>query len=241
MLEEDSFDVRYLPTGSDDYVTSLAETCGVLVAGHSHGGIRTWGLDGKHVDPLRDHGGTVSSLVGVGDMLASAGEETVKLWERDSATCLRVLEGHTDKVRSLAVFQNLLASGSDDETIRLWDPATGECVRTLVRNHSSVTCLTVFRDHLVSGSSDGIVCWWTANGDIATVGMGHTRSVLQLAHSEDFLFSASMFEIIAWNRAGRKMRTFDLVGTDVPKMCFWNGSLVVAQYQEVTKFRGERV
>ena len=46
---------------------------------------------------------------------------------------LQTLEGHSDRVQSVAFSQDgqLLASGSDDKTIKLWDPTTGALKHTL--------------------------------------------------------------------------------------------------------------
>jgi len=56
---------------------------------------------------------------------------TVRLWDVETGRTLRVLEGHTATVTSVAwsADQRLALSGSDDDTVRLWDVETGRSLR----------------------------------------------------------------------------------------------------------------
>lgn len=68
-----------------------------------------------------------------GDRLASGGgDTTVRLWDVESGTCLRILIGHGDKVQGLAYSPHgdAVASAGEDMTVRIWDLSTGECCRT---------------------------------------------------------------------------------------------------------------
>ena len=58
---------------------------------------------------------------------------TVRLWDLETGRCLRVLEGHTDAVVSVAwsADPRRALSGSNDKTVRLWDVETGRCLRVL--------------------------------------------------------------------------------------------------------------
>jgi WD40 repeat protein len=59
--------------------------------------------------------------------------ENVKIWDVSTGECLRTLQGHTKRVRSIKISSNhkILVSGSFDETIKIWDFNTGECLKTL--------------------------------------------------------------------------------------------------------------
>ena len=72
--------------------------------------------------------------------LSGSDDTTVRLWEVESGRCLRVLEGHTDRVWSVAWSpdgQHAL-SGSDDKTVRLWEVESGRCLRALEGHSDSV-------------------------------------------------------------------------------------------------------
>jgi WD40 repeat protein len=56
-------------------------------------------------------------------------DKTIRIWNAETGGCERVLEGHSDWVRSVVFSHDSkkVASGSGDETIRIWDAETGEC------------------------------------------------------------------------------------------------------------------
>jgi WD40 repeat protein len=81
--------------------------------------------------------------------------------------CLQTLEGHSNRVYSVAFSHNStrLASASFDSTFKIWDASSGACLQTL-EGHSSIDNLVGFRTHQsfhqgISISSDTI--WITHN------------------------------------------------------------------------------
>jgi hypothetical protein len=58
---------------------------------------------------------------------------TVRLWDLESGRCLRVMEGHTHTIRSVALSKDHrhALSVAEDKTVRLWDLETGHCLRVL--------------------------------------------------------------------------------------------------------------
>ena len=52
---------------------------------------------------------------------------------------IRILKGHSDWIRSVAISPDgkILASGSDDKTVKLWNMTTGQEIRTL-NGHSGL-------------------------------------------------------------------------------------------------------
>ncbi|PMD28771.1 WD40 repeat-like protein, partial [Hyaloscypha variabilis F] len=66
-------------------------------------------------------------------LLASASDETVKLWDAGSGVVLQTLEGHSGHVNAMAFSPDgkLLASASDDKTVKLWDAGSGAALQTL--------------------------------------------------------------------------------------------------------------
>ena len=74
----------------------------------------------------------------------------------------RVLEGHTNIVRALAVgLDGKMYSGSYDKTIRVWSHVDGAHLRTLEGHTDNVRALTVGLDgNLYSGSWDRTIRVW---------------------------------------------------------------------------------
>ena len=70
---------------------------------------------------------------------------------------IRILEGHTNSVRAVAVTPDgrSAVSGSEDRTLRVWDLESGQTLRTLEGHTSSVNAVAVAPDgrRAVSASS----------------------------------------------------------------------------------------
>lgn len=76
--------------------------------------------------------GPVRTLVySNGRMFSGSYDKTVRVWDMEHLTCVRVLTGHSGAVRALACSANCVFSGSDDTTIKVWDSTSLECLKTL--------------------------------------------------------------------------------------------------------------
>ena len=74
--------------------------------------------------------------------LVSCSDNTIKIWDLESKTCLKTLCGHTNTVICLEVLTNgQLISGSFDKSIKVWNTENGKCVNTLNDHAYSVVCL----------------------------------------------------------------------------------------------------
>jgi WD40 repeat protein len=86
--------------------------------------------------------------------------------------CLKVLQGHTGAVWTVAYAPSagsanspdgrILASGGDDQTVRLWDLQTGHCLHIL-DEHSGWVRSVIFNSNgqiLFSGSDDRTIKLW---------------------------------------------------------------------------------
>jgi WD40 repeat protein len=86
------------------------------------------------------------------------------LWDLVIGKCLKVLQGHGDKVMDLALSPdgNTLASASLDRTIKLWNSKTGECLRTLEGHTYWVLSIDFSPDGLtlISSSKDETIRLW---------------------------------------------------------------------------------
>jgi small GTP-binding protein len=115
---------------------------------------------------------------------------TVRLWDVETGKCLRVLEGHTGQVLSVAwnADQRYAISGSGDRTVRLWDVETGKCLRVLEGHTLSIKGVAYNADqrHILSNSRDHTVRLWDVEtGQCLRVLEGHKGQVLSVAWSAD--------------------------------------------------------
>ncbi|GIH14276.1 protein kinase domain-containing protein [Rugosimonospora africana] len=102
-----------------------------------------------------------------GTGLSGDGEGTVRVWDLEGGTCLRVLEGHQKMVESVSLGpdRRRALSSSRDGTVRLWDLDTGACLRVLNQTKGLMHRSMPVRFHpdgrqAVVGGGDGIVRYW---------------------------------------------------------------------------------
>lgn len=65
-------------------------------------------------------------------------DNTIKIWDRSTLQCIKVLTGHTGSVLCLQYDDKAIISGSSDSTVRVWDANTGEMVNTLIHHCEAV-------------------------------------------------------------------------------------------------------
>lgn len=92
-------------------------------------------------------------------------DKTVMLWDIWKGTCLVVLRGHDNWVRSLLFHPSgrYLYSSADDKTIRIWDCKTARTAKVLADAHEHfVTCIALNPRYplLASGGVDKAVRVW---------------------------------------------------------------------------------
>ncbi len=122
--------------------------------------------------------------------LTGADENTVWLWEVESGRCLRVLEGHTRSIWSVAWSGDgrHALSGANDDTVRLWEVESGRCLRVLKGHVGGIYGMVWSGDgrHALSGSFDKTVrLWEVESGRCVRILEGHTGSVEGVAWSGD--------------------------------------------------------
>ena len=82
---------------------------------------------------LRGHSGYVRGVVVTADgrrAVSGSDDHTLRVWDLEAGTILRVLEGHTDRVLSLIVTPDggRAVSGDRHGTLRMWDLESGRCL-----------------------------------------------------------------------------------------------------------------
>lgn len=88
---------------------------------------------------LSGHNSYIWSVIHIADYkinyIASASQDnTVKIWNLDTKTCVKTLSGHTNWVTTIQIFKldpKILISASYDHNIKFWNLDTGECIKTL--------------------------------------------------------------------------------------------------------------
>ena len=74
-------------------------------------------------------------------------DNTTKIWDIESNSCLRTLEDHSNIVYALQFLgNNTLASGSGDKTIKIWNIESGSCLQTLEGHTNSVRTLQLLEE-----------------------------------------------------------------------------------------------
>ena len=148
---------------------------------------------GPLIQDLRGHTEAVwaVALTPDGRRAVSASEdETLKVWDLASGTCVHTLEGHTDSVRAVVLTPDgrHAVSASNDHTLKVWDLASGTCVHTLEGHTEKVTDVALTADgrHAVSASRDDTLkVWDLASGTCVNTLEGHTDDVLAVTLSAD--------------------------------------------------------
>jgi small GTP-binding protein len=186
-----SFNVATEYIGAGSEVRCLAIDKNLILAGCEDGSIRIWDRESKDlIRSLKGHNGSVTAVLLSGDrVLTASADTTIRLWNSGNR-CLRVFEGHSKAVNSLAINcdQLTVLSSSDDGTIRLWKIATGECLQVFEAHTSLVSCLAWHSSGrlFLSGSADRTIRLWdSATGKCIKVLDGHASDVVGIAWQDE--------------------------------------------------------
>ena len=144
-----------------------------LLAGESRpccgGSLQQWVVDGyRSPETLLDYDLRFRDLLYSpdGSMLAVAFEGSPVFWliNKDGGDPLRIFEGHSYRVNSLAFSPSgeLLVSGSRDQKVRIWRVEDGALLTTLEGHTDDVNSVSFSSDGstIASGSEDGTVILW---------------------------------------------------------------------------------
>lgn len=122
-------------------------------------------------------------------------DNTIKIWNRRTSECVRVLTGHNGSVLCLQYDEQMIVSGSSDSTIRIWDLKTGELLNTLLHHCEAVLHLRFVNGMMVTCSKDRSIAVWQMNSPtditIRRVLVGHRAAVNVVDFDEKYIVSAS--------------------------------------------------
>ena len=122
---------------STDFTTCLLKDR--LLLGSSDGPIKMWDIGGSAPMALMDllgHRETVSSITAMDTsntaLSGSIRSGIVRMWDLRTGNCVRIMEGHTDRVYSVSMDSagQTAVSGSRDMTAKIWDLGTGRYLGT---------------------------------------------------------------------------------------------------------------
>lgn len=130
------------------------------------------------------------ALSAYGRYAVTATDLMVKIWDIEYDQLIDSLEGHTDRVWSVALTPNgkLAISGSADSTIKVWDIEHRQLITTLTGHSASVWSVALTNDgrYAVSASDDHTIrIWDIENAKLVKTLLGHKDRVRAVAMSAD--------------------------------------------------------
>ncbi|KAK4057163.1 hypothetical protein OIO90_001658 [Microbotryomycetes sp. JL221] len=105
--------------------------------------------------PVLDFAGTKRPLV-----VSASLDNTIKVWDVESAQCQRTMFGHIEGVWDVDVDNLRIVSASHDRTLKIWERDTGKCLHTLVGHTGAVTSVVLQDQYCVTGGDDGNIRIW---------------------------------------------------------------------------------
>ncbi len=140
--------------------------------------------------------------------------------------CQNILEGHTDKVTSLAISPDntLVASGSLDNTIRLQKVATGELIAILSKHKNAITTLCFSPDGLllISTSEDKTAQIWNLKESKKTITLPRVEPVMALSNDGKLLAIASTEFMVKIHKVfdGKELVSLEGHTAKINSLCF---------------------
>lgn len=154
----------------------------------------------------------------------------------DNPYLVAVLVGHTQSVRSVSGYGNIIISGSYDTTVRVWDLKEGGRCKHVLEGHTDriySTALNFKTRRCYSGSMDlSINVWDFEKGKLLFSLEGHNSLVGLLELSDDYLVSAAADSTLrVWNPSTGENYS-KLKGHSSAITCFQHDSLRIVSGSE---------
>ncbi|XP_064924307.1 F-box/WD repeat-containing protein 1A isoform X7 [Columba livia] len=122
-------------------------------------------------------------------------DNTIKIWDKNTLECKRILTGHTGSVLCLQYDERVIITGSSDSTVRVWDVNAGEMLNTLIHHCEAVLHLRFNNGMMVTCSKDRSIAVWdmASPTDITLrrVLVGHRAAVNVVDFDDKYIVSAS--------------------------------------------------
>jgi len=118
-------------------------------------------------------------------------DNTVKIWDLETGTCLHTLMGHTSLVGLLGLSPNYLISAAADSSLRVWDADEMSIQHVLRNNGGAITCFRHDEHKVISGSDGMLKLWDIRRGKFVRDLIIGISSVWQVAINGNLLVAAS--------------------------------------------------
>lgn len=154
-----------------------------IVSGSSDATVAITDMRTAVVRYLRGHDQSVLGVrwVQTDKVVSCSKDEQLRLWDRSSGQCLRVMTGHRAAVNAVQWHDTRIVSASGDRTLKVWEVESGVCTQTLRGHTRGVACVEFDGQRIISGSSDHTIRIWDVDtGTCTQVIMGHTELVRSL-------------------------------------------------------------
>jgi hypothetical protein len=118
-------------------------------------------------------------------------DNTVKIWDLKTGTCLHTLMGHTSLVGLLGLSPNHLVSAAADSSLRVWNAEDLSIQHVLRNNGGAITCFRHDEDKVISGSDGMLKLWDIRRGKFVRDLVIGISSVWQVGIKGNLLVAAS--------------------------------------------------
>jgi phospholipase A-2-activating protein len=170
--------------GHQYQVTGVGITStGEIVSSSLDKSVKIWSQGGECKATLEGHEGPINCMAVLPNNLTNtsndddttvatgSGDKTIRLWSLSQGKCTKVIHGHEDTVRTLAVLPNVgIVSGSHDFTLKVW-ALSGELLTELVGHTRIIFTAAVSPDAalIASGGDDNTARVWKLDGTCVQV------------------------------------------------------------------------
>jgi phospholipase A-2-activating protein len=164
--------------GHQYQVTGVGITpSGQIVSSSLDTSLKIW-QEGECKATLKGHEGPINCMVVLPENLdtsgntedtivaTGSGDKTIRLWSLAHGKCIKIISGHEDTVRTIAVLPNIgIVSGSHDFTLKVWT-LSGELLTELVGHTRIIFTAAVSPDAslIASGGDDNTARVWGLDG-----------------------------------------------------------------------------
>jgi WD40 repeat protein len=171
------------------------DTTKIAVGGLCETALTIWDAKTGNLLSTIEHDYPVFSLAWASDQkkLITASDTSIRIFDTATWQHIAILEGHTDTVKALSLFQNdrLLASGSNDKTVRLWNLDMDLPVGPPLQHKGLVHSAAISADGklLVTGCRDHNAYVWDIHTILKDAGFEELLSILDVSVNWSLILS----------------------------------------------------